>query len=198
MQPIPQPHVLDPDRVLVNDRGEFFVDHETRADLLDKALHESCAYAKQLWDNLDAARGYLWASLPPDPRSPGPHPSLGAHPTGADDEAGWTDWIAAFASVTSVLCGPHGDSGYGIKEARRAAELRRNAPNLKVLAAHPNVAVTGQPPEPPATVAQPAPAAAVQTAATPSTGGAMRAVGVAVLALLALRGLLPRRPKLYG
>ena len=124
--PIPTPHVLNPDRLLANDRGGFGTadDHKSRADLLDKALQDSCAYAQQLWDNLDAVRHYLMDSLPPDPRPPGPHRSPSAAPTGPDDEQGWENWIAAFASVTSVLCGPHGDSGLGLHEH---AERRRNA-----------------------------------------------------------------------
>lgn len=32
MQPIPKPHILDPDRILDNDRGDFTADHKARAD----------------------------------------------------------------------------------------------------------------------------------------------------------------------
>lgn len=96
MQPIPTPQILDPDRQLANDRGSLSTaeDHEARAELLDKALHETCAYAQQLWHQLDADRQYLMGSLPPDPRSPGPHPRASASPTGPDDQQGWDNWIA--------------------------------------------------------------------------------------------------------
>jgi hypothetical protein len=36
--------------------------------------------------------------------------------------------MATYAAVTSVLCGPHGDSGFGDDEARREARARRVAP----------------------------------------------------------------------
>lgn len=139
MQPIPTPQVLDPDRVLTNDRGDVTVDHEARAALLDEALQATCSYAQQLWHDLDAMRAYLLTSLPPDPRAPGPHPTASASPTGPDDADGWENWITAYAAVTSVLCGPHGDSGYGLGEARREAELRQTAPGLAPPAHHPDV-----------------------------------------------------------
>lgn len=192
MQPIPEPHLLDPDRLLQNQRGDFPQindDHRTRADLLDKALHETCGYGRQLWENLDAVRQYLWDSLPADPRSPGPHPSLAAHPTGPADEDGWRNWIAAYASVTSVLCGPQGDSGFGINEAEHAARLRRTAPNVKVLATHPDVVA---PADPPPSAAPARTAARDNTTAAPGSS-MMRVLGVAVLVLLAIRGLRPGR-----
>lgn len=84
-------------------------------------------------------RGYLLNSLPPDPRAPGPHPTASASPTGPDDDTGWDNWIAAYATVTSVLCGPNGDSGYGLGEGRREANLRRTAPVLRIHADHPGL-----------------------------------------------------------
>ena len=166
--PIPTPHVLNPDRLLANDRGGFGTadDHKSRADLLDKALQDSCAYAQQLWDNLDAVRHYLMDSLPPDPRSPGPHPSPSAAPTGPDDEQGWENWIAAYASVTSVLCGPHGDSGLGLHEARGAAQERRTAPVLNLHSRRPELrqADAASAPEPEA----PSRAGAAEDAQAPS------------------------------
>jgi hypothetical protein len=182
MQPIPTPQVLDPDRVLDNDRGDLTADHEARAALLDDALHKTCDYAQQLWQTLDAIRGYLMDSLPPDPRSPGPAPHVGAAPTGPEDAQGWDNWIAAYASVTSALCGPHGDSGYGRGEARHAAELRRTAPILNLHGAHPELSASGQ--------AAPATPTGAGTARSRSSA---RTLGTAVLVLLAVRGLLPRR-----
>lgn len=135
MQPVPTPHVLDEQRVLDNDRGDFLADHEARAAMYKKGFLEANSYAQQLWNTLGAARSYLWESLPSDPRSPGPHPRLSAAPTSPDDDEGWTRWIDAYAGVTSVLCGPHGASGFGAGEARETARFRRDAPNVKVAAA---------------------------------------------------------------
>jgi hypothetical protein len=182
MQPIPAPEVLDPDRVLDNDRDDLTADHQARAALLEDALHKSCDYARQLWNTLDGVRTYLWDSLPSDPRSPGSHPHLSASPTGPDDEQGWDNWITAYASVTSVLCGPHGDSGYGLGEARHAAELRRNAPSLNLYAAHPELAGNPQPSAAPA-----------DAPATARRRGSARTLATIALVVLAARGLLPRR-----
>jgi hypothetical protein len=126
MQDIPQPALLDPDRLLLDDRNDLTAEeHADRAAQLDQALHESCSYARQLWQDLDAMRGYLLDSLPPDPRTAGPGHRNSAAPTGPDDEEGWERWSAAYAAVTSVLAGPHGDSGFGEAEARREARDRR-------------------------------------------------------------------------
>ena len=89
MDPIPAPELLDPERVLFADRDEMtLLEHRTRSQQLDDALHASCAYAAQLWQHLDAARHYLYDSLPPDPRAPGTTPHACASPTGPDDEPG--------------------------------------------------------------------------------------------------------------
>jgi len=186
MQPIPTPHVLDPDRILVNDRGAFTASHEKRAAALEAALKETCEYAQQLWQNLDEARKYLMNSLPPDPRAPDPHPTASASPTGPDDEQGWEDWITAYASVTSVLAGPHGDSGFGLGEARRAARDRRTAPALTPAAEHPELPPTQpEPGPPPRAEARPA---------KPNSSIA-KIAGMTVTAVLVLRGLRPRRPR---
>src|SRR5881409_2006109 len=103
MQPIPQPELLDPDRVLSTDRDAMTSeDHRNRAHLLDTALHDTCGYAQQLWANLHRLRGYLLDSLPPDPRAPGPHTRTGASPTGPDDEQGWQNWVEAYATATTA------------------------------------------------------------------------------------------------
>ena len=168
MQPIPIPRVLDPDHFLDDNRIGGDGD---RAERVEAALRETCTYGRQLWESLAAVRSYLMASLPPDPRRPGGHPPLGASPTGPDDEAGWTAWTNAYAAVTSALCGPHGDSGFGAGEAREAARQRRTAPNVKVLAR------TSTPPD---------------EHAPDHSGRLLRSVGVAAVTVLALRG--SRRP----
>jgi len=128
MQPIPEPELLDPTRMLTDDRDDLtLVEHRNRANLLADALTDSCRYAQQLWHELDEVRRYLHRSLPDDPQRPDARRRTAA-PTGPDDEAGWQDWMSTYAAVTSVLCGPHGDSGFGADEARREAHLRRLAP----------------------------------------------------------------------
>jgi hypothetical protein len=152
---------------------------------LDKALRESCAYGRQLWHDLDKLRTYLMESLPDDPRQPGPT-RASASPTGPDDTPGWDAWIGAFATVTSALAGPHGDSGYGLSEARHAAEQRRTAPILHVYHAHPEVAAHEADEKP------------QRVPIKPPKDARMRAVqiGAAVaLVTLAIRGALPRRTR---
>ncbi len=124
-QPIPKPQVLDPHRRLVNDEDDFTANNEARDRLLQRALETSCGYGGQLWDNLNAMRQYLLDCLPPDPHEVSGPIATGAAPTGPDDEVGWQNWMAAFADVTSVLCGPHGDSGFGLSRAREEARRRR-------------------------------------------------------------------------
>ena len=126
--PIPKPQVLDPHRLLVNDEDNFTANHEARAVLLQRALETSCGYADQLWDDLNAMRQYLLDCLPPDPHTTPSPVATGAAPTGPEDEHGWQNWMTAFAEVTSVLCGPHGDSGFGLSRAREEAQRRRTSP----------------------------------------------------------------------
>jgi hypothetical protein len=197
MEPIGIPEVLDPERVLTDDREELTGDeHRARAQQLDAALRESCAYGTQLWHELDGMRKYLWTSAPDDPRLPGPT-RTSATPTGPDDERGWTAWIDAVAATTSALAGAHGDSGYGLGEARHAAELRRSAPVARLYADHPDVAareatdqsgpepqradVTGRPEHP--------------DAASAARARTLRIAGTVALVMLAIRGVLPRRPR---
>lgn len=190
MHPIPVPHVLDPDRILRHDEENVTAeDHRSRAMLLEKALHETSEYGQQLWHNLEALRHYLVESLPADPRSPGPHPFLCASPTGPDDDAGWERWVAAYASVNSVLCGPQGDSGQGLKDARHAASERRTGANV-VLFAPPGGPEQLREPQP---AAEPAAGPSGADAAPPVRRDAVRTAAAVVVGLLALRGLRPRR-----
>lgn len=182
MQPIPPPHVLDPDRLLQNDRADLTADHESRARLLDGALRETCGYAEQLWQVLGTAREYLLTSLPPDPRVPSQAPTTSASPTGPDDEAGWKRWMSTYADVTAVLCGPHGDSGFGLAEAHREAQLRRDAPVV-----HLQQRLSASVSAPPA-----APAAGGVTTTAQPWSRAARAAATGVLVVLAARGLRPR------
>lgn len=65
--PIPKPQVLDADRSLRDDKEhELTQGHRSRAEVLDIALHESCAYAEQLWQELNGMRRYLLECLRPD------------------------------------------------------------------------------------------------------------------------------------
>jgi hypothetical protein len=203
--PIPKPDLLDPDRLLRHRGTQFTDDDRPRVELLDIALHESCGYAEQLWNDLNAMRQYLLNSLPPDPQQ-ATHPSTaGAAPTGPEDEQGWQNWMDAFAAVTSVLCGPHGDSGFGLSRARQEAQRRRTSPP----AAAPRAASAGggpvagsqEQPDPPSPTPRPAP---TQDSMTPQLQDTTprdhpvdqrtlaRTAGIAVLIGLALRGLRPR------
>lgn len=196
MQPIPLPQLLDPDRLLLDDRNDLSAEeHAGRATQLDRALHDTCSYAQQLWHELDAVRGYLLDSLPPDRRTAdadAPGPSSAA-PTGPDDEQGWQNWITAYSRATSALAGPHGDSGFGSEEAQREARDRR----LEPAGAGPDEAVTSAAPESPDRGATDA-AGSTEHGATdapesPERGGDRRspvrlALLLAILAL-AVRGL---------
>lgn len=206
MHSIPMPQLLDPDRPLANDRDTFTTKDEDkpRAELLDKALHETCAYAGQLWENLDAARQYLLESLPPDPQTPGPSTMPFASPAGPDDDAGWERWIAAYASVTSVLCGPHGDSGFGLREALGTAQQRRTAVNVGVSEDHSQPrhenaasAPRGTPPNGRMRESSVSSGNGPTAASAASSEGrtALRATLAAVMVVLALRGLRPRRSR---
>lgn len=194
MEPIRKPELLDPGRAKTDEREQMTLEeHRDRARLLDQALRESCAYAEQLWDDLDGVRGYLMGSLPPDPRAPGAHATASAAPTGPDDETGWDAWIATFAEVTSVLAGPHGDSGYGLGEARRAADVRRTAQVTNLAARRPeamaDITGTGGEASPPT----PADTAAVTSVSQQALALNKAHTGLTiVLGVLALRGLRRR------
>lgn len=204
--PIPKPQVLDPDRLLRDDREhQFTQDHRARAEVLDIALHESCAYAQQLWDDLDAVRQYLLDSLPPDPHTSTDPVHAGASPTGPEDEQGWQKWTTAFAAVTSVLCGPHGDSGFGMSRARQEAQRRRTVPpHLAVATSSLNAVPESAEPIPRSGIEGPQPPQPAAQEQDPPTGTlrhqhtVARTVGLAVLSVLALRGLRPRRGSHIG
>lgn len=185
--PIPEPELLNPDRVNRDSREEMTVDeHKSRGDLLAKALGESCDYARQLWQTLDAQRKYLLESLPSDPSKPGQH-RTSASPTGPDDQEGWENWIAAFSSVTSALCGPHGDSGFGLSQANDEARVRREAPQARLDARFPPVS------EPAPTRSAPPAASPAQSEKSAKVLGPAKVFAGVVVGLLALRGLRPRR-----
>ncbi|MFL6162509.1 MAG: hypothetical protein ACJ74U_09780 [Jatrophihabitantaceae bacterium] len=136
--PIPMPGVLEPDGGHLRGSLNAAEDPEQQLSQLRQALADACGYGRELWRAVDALRGYLLHSLPADPRAPGLHRTATA-PTGPDDEQGWQDWMAAYAEAHSVLAGPRGDSGFGVSEAQREAQARRSAPNLRLLAEHPEL-----------------------------------------------------------
>lgn len=186
--PIPKPEMLNPDRVNRDARESFTLeDHRSRGDLLSQALEETCAYATQLWETLDLQRSYLLGSLPPDPRKPGAH-RAGASPTGPNDETGWQNWINAFAIVNSAMCGPHGDSGYGLSRAREEAQVRRSAPELVLHADHPELDAA-----PPESAPAPRESKHPEGKASKSRWAAAKTVAGVVVCLLAVRGLRPRK-----
>lgn len=201
MQTIPKPEVLDPDRPLRHGAAQLTGDDRPETELLTNALHESCEYAQQLWDDLDAIRQYLLDSLPPDPRAPGEHATASASPTGPDDEQGWQNWINAFAEVASVLCGPHGDSGFGLSRAQQEAQIRRTAPVLTIRAEHPDLDTAARPvPSDTREAQRPSPidtnVASVDAAAPARSGWSpARIAGSIVIGVLALRGLRRPRPR---
>ena len=192
MEPIPPPELLEPDRVLTDNQERATGDAQPLADRLTIALNESCAYAQQLWRDLDAVRGYLIESLPPESDSPGAHSpgaQTSASPTGPDDGQGWDNWIAAYAAVTSTLCGPRGAPGFGLEEARREARLRRGAPA-------PVTHLDDRPAQP--DEKDPVPEKEEDAAPSASDrperpGRGRRTAGTVIVLLLALRGLRPRR-----
>jgi hypothetical protein len=193
MQPIREPELLDPNRILAEERDDFTIEeHRSRSRLFAQALRDSCEYAQQVWHQLDATRGYLHRCLPDDPSRPGARRSRTA-PTGPDDEDGWTDWMQTYAAAHSVLAGPHGDSGFGESEAHREARSRR---------AHTPVTdqMPDQPLDDPMVHRVELEAAAHHRAATeptsppsPRKNALLMRLPLAVLVLLAVRGLRPRR-----
>jgi hypothetical protein len=124
MQVIPKPELLDPDRALRELGPRVTVDHRSRAEVLDVALHDSCAYAEQLWNTLNRVREYLLDSLPGNPDAAG-EIRRSASPIGPDDDAGWSQWCDAFAAVSSILSGAGGDSGFGRERAHEEERDRR-------------------------------------------------------------------------
>ncbi len=195
MESIPKPEVLDPDRVLRDDReGMSAAEHRSQAQLLDAALHQSCAYADQLWTALDAVRHYLYSSVPA-PAAPVPALTVASHPGQTQDRA-WQEWIDTSAAVTSVLCGPHGDSGFGRERAEQEAQRRRTpAPTLADVTAPPLPEQTQQ-------VREAAERRRLKATAPTQTEDRRRSparmVATAVLVALAMRGLRPRRRATTG
>lgn len=193
MYEIPKPELLNPDRENRDDREDVTAeDHRSQARLLATALSESCAYADQLWEQLNALRGYLLDSLPPDPHAPGPHTTLAASPTGPEDDQGWAKWINAFATTTSVLCGSHGDSGFGLSRAREEARTRRTAPWLAPHDHYPELSPAPASADEPDTAPPTQPNAPLPAHTAVTTRSLGKTVAGAVLAVLALRGLRTR------
>jgi hypothetical protein len=127
MYDIPQPEVLDPDRIGGNRDSMSFAEHRDLASRLDGELRQTCAYARALWEELDAVRHYLVESLP---RPAGSGSALGgAAPTGPLDDQGWQAWMGVYSTVVSTLEGPRGDAGFGMDEARQIMRSRLDFPS---------------------------------------------------------------------
>ena len=108
---VPQPEVLDADRVVIEDREALSADQlRTKLADLRGAFQESCSYAQQLWTDVARARQYVWDNPPAAP----------------DDDQAWSDWTDAYSELTSILAGPRGDFGMGLEDARRSARDRRD------------------------------------------------------------------------
>lgn len=107
MQTIPIPELLDAQSQLSN-----LADADPGPE---RALRSTVEYAQQLWRQLQIAREYLLDT------------TLGgrATPAGPQDEPGWRDWKTVYASITSTLVGPRGDSGFGLSEAELESRWRR-------------------------------------------------------------------------
>lgn len=123
MYDIPQPELLNPDRLgRGRDSMAFGTDHRDRAERLLAELRETCAYGRTLWEQLEAVRHYLVDSLP---RPAAVGAALGgAAPTGRDDEQGWQAWVDMYSAVVGTLEAPRRDSGFGRDEARQIARSR--------------------------------------------------------------------------
>ena len=123
------------------------------------------------------------------------HAPLGAHPTGPEDDGGWNEWMATFAAVSSVMCGPHGDSGYGLKEAEQAATIRRDAPTVLLRRHHPELQQHGgsSDPQTPSRGVSTGPGIADPGSRNADRRSTSKTVGIALLVVLAVRGLLAPR-----
>ncbi len=129
MDRIPEPSILDPARVQHDGGSQGVTDHNPTREELATDLREVCDYALQLWNELDATRHYLAESAPQNPRTVEGPPRTAARPTGPDDEDGWQRWAARYGSISTLLAGPNGDSGYGQEEAVRELRDRRLPPD---------------------------------------------------------------------
>lgn len=124
MYPIPKPVLLNPDRVVPDERDTMTdAAYRNLAEKLQAELRETSAYAQELWEQLESVRHYLVESLPHPPPS-WEVPLGGARPTGRDDERGWQQWEEVYAAVLSVLAGPHGDHGFAADEAHEIVRAR--------------------------------------------------------------------------
>lgn len=123
--PIDLPAVLQAHREHLRGKEEL-ADPANEIELLQQALSQACEYGQTLWQQLDSQRHYLLGCLPPARGSEDEQSEhVGAAPSGPDDEQGWRRWMDAYAEATSILAGPHGDSGYGRTEAETQAQARR-------------------------------------------------------------------------
>lgn len=108
MQAIPKPQALDADAML-------FQVPQGDEERFAETLRGTCAYAEQLWRQLQAVREYLLRSTQEGR----------ARPAGPQDEPGWREWRDIYAAVTGVLAGPRHDAGFAASEAELESRYRR-------------------------------------------------------------------------
>ena len=157
MYEIPKPELLDPDRVERNDRERL---HRRGPSLAGAAARQGARRVLRL-RRPTLEPGRRAARLParqPAARTRAPPARTPQRrlPDRPRRRGGLDQWINAFATTTSVLCGAHGDSGFGLSRAREEARLRRTAPELLVHAQHPDLGKPSAAPDAASTVPVPA------------------------------------------
>lgn len=109
------PDVLDSERPALLGGEEATPESlQDRAQRVENALHRACGYGQVLWRELDTLRRYLFEDVAQGRRGEGTASLLRS-----TDQ--WSTWAERFASASSVLSGPAGDSGAGETAARLQA-----------------------------------------------------------------------------
>jgi hypothetical protein len=115
MTDIPMPDVLDPDRIEPYRTPEELEAHHRR--VVD-AFRSACEYGQTLWRELDLTRRYLLDDVARGGRG---SPVIASQSLLRSDQD-WQAWADRYAAGFAALCGPHGDQGLGLHEARHEAQ----------------------------------------------------------------------------